>query len=113
MVKQIADIEILLCNNEVEALVLETNLIKHLTPKYNILMKDDKNLAYIKITSSTIPEVIKTRQKINDGGRYFGPFTQGSNIYTSLKSLRRMFKIRACRMKFSQKNTEIIITDRT
>jgi excinuclease ABC subunit C len=50
MVSKIVDIEIMLCQNEVEALVLETNLIKHLSPKYNILMKDDKNLAYIKIT---------------------------------------------------------------
>jgi excinuclease ABC subunit C len=50
MVDKIADIEILLCTTEVEALVLETNLIKHLSPKYNILMKDDKNLSYIKIT---------------------------------------------------------------
>ncbi len=50
MVEKIRDIETILCQTEVEALVLETNLIKHLTPKYNILMKDDKNLAYIKIT---------------------------------------------------------------
>lgn len=50
MVGKISDIETILCESEVEALVLETNLIKHLTPKYNILMKDDKNLAYIKIT---------------------------------------------------------------
>ena len=66
MVGKIADIEIITCTTEVEALVLETNLIKHLTPKYNILMKDDKNLAYIKITNSPIPELIKTRQKIRD-----------------------------------------------
>lgn len=50
MVSQIADIEIILCSTEVEALTLETNLIKHLKPKYNILMKDDKNMSYIKIT---------------------------------------------------------------
>jgi excinuclease ABC subunit C len=67
MVAKIADIEIIICATEVEALVLETNLIKHLTPKYNILMKDDKNLAYMKITNSPVPELIKTRQKIRDG----------------------------------------------
>jgi excinuclease ABC subunit C len=67
MVGKIADIEILLCETEVEALVLETNIIKHLAPpKYNILMKDDKNLAYLKITNSVIPELIKTRQKFQD-----------------------------------------------
>lgn len=67
MVDKICDIETILCATEVEALVLETNLIKHLTPKYNILMKDDKNLAYIKITNSSIPELVKTRQKTKDG----------------------------------------------
>jgi excinuclease ABC subunit C len=66
MVGKIEDIEIILCETEVEALVLETNIIKHLAPKYNILMKDDKNLAYLKITNSVIPELIKTRQKFQD-----------------------------------------------
>ena len=66
MVGKVSDIEIITCQTEVEALILETNLIKHLSPKYNILMKDDKNLAYIKITDSPIPEVIKTRQNIHD-----------------------------------------------
>ena len=74
MVGKIADIETILCQTEVEALVLETNLIKHLTPKYNILMKDDKNLSYIKITNSPVPELIKTRRKIHDGAEYYGPF---------------------------------------
>ncbi len=71
MVAKIADIEIITCMTEVEALVLETNLIKHLSPKYNILMKDDKNLAYLKITNSPVPELIKTRQRIRDGAEYF------------------------------------------
>lgn len=112
MVSQIADIEIILCQTEVEALTLETNLIKHLTPKYNILMKDDKNLAYIKFTKSPVAEVIKTRQKINDGGVYFGPFTQGANITASLKNLRRIFKIRDCKMKFAERQGKIEITDK-
>lgn len=66
MVAKIVDIELITCSNEVEALVLETNLIKHISPKYNILMKDDKNLAYLKFTHSPIPELIKTRKKIRD-----------------------------------------------
>jgi excinuclease ABC subunit C len=74
MVGKIIDIELIICETEVEALVLETNLIKHLTPKYNILMKDDKNLSYIKITKSPIPELIKTRQKYKDGAEYYGPY---------------------------------------
>ncbi len=112
MVSQIVDIEIILCQTEVEALTLETNLIKHLTPKYNILMKDDKNLSYIKITKNPIAEVIKTRQKLNDGAKYFGPFTQGANISASLKNLRRIFKIRDCKMKFADIHGKIEIMDK-
>lgn len=112
MVGQIVDIETILCQTEVEALVLETNLIKHFSPKYNILMKDDKNLSYLKITTGKIPELIKTRQKINDGAKYFGPFTQGMNLSENIKSLRRMFKIRACKMKFSDIGGKITITDK-
>ena len=100
MVGKITDIELILCATEVEALVLETNLIKHLTPKYNILMKDDKNLAYIKITNSPIPELIKTRQRIRDGAEYFGPYV--SAVEQSVRALRRVFKIRNCRVKFQK-----------
>ncbi|MBC7503551.1 excinuclease ABC subunit UvrC [Candidatus Gracilibacteria bacterium] len=103
MVAKIIDIEIITCQTEVEALVLETNIIKHLTPKYNILMKDDKNLAYLKITNSPVPELIKTRQKIRDGGVYFGPYVSG--VEQSVRALRRIFNIRNCRVKFSQKKS--------
>lgn len=112
MVSQIADIEIILCSSEVEALTLETNLIKHLSPKYNILMKDDKNMSYIKISQNVVAEVLRTRQKLSDGAKYFGPYAAGANIAGSLKTLRRIFKIRACRMKFSHQKGKIEITDR-
>lgn len=112
MVGKIADIETIICQTEVEALILETNLIKHLTPKYNILMKDDKNLAYLKITNSPVPELIKTRQRIRDGGIYFGPYVSG--VEQSVRALRRIFRIRNCRIKFSENRAEntIQITDK-
>ncbi len=117
MVRKIQDIETITCQTEVEALILETNLIKHLSPKYNILMKDDKNHAYIKITNSPVPEVIKTRQRFDDGGEYFGPYV--TSVEQSLRTLKRIFRIRNCRVKFEQKkwisskeNPEIIITDK-
>ncbi len=110
MVGKIDDIEIITCSTEVEALVLETNLIKHLTPKYNILMKDDKNLAYIKITNSLVPELIKTRQKFRDGAEYFGPYV--SAVEQSVRALRRIFRIRDCRVKFENKDWKIIISDK-
>ncbi len=110
MVGKIADIEIITCSTEVEALVLETNLIKHLIPKYNILMKDDKNLAYIKITNSFVPELIKTRQKFRDGGEYFGPYV--SAVEQSVRALRRIFRIRDCRVKFENKDGKIVLSDK-
>ncbi len=120
MVGKIVNIEVTLTASEVEALVLETNLIKHLRPKYNILMKDDKNLAYIKITRSPVPELIKTRQKIRDGAEYYGPYVAA--VEQSIRALRRIFRIRNCRMKFSphpltpsplgEGQGEVIITDK-
>ena len=111
MVAKIEDIELIICETEVEALVLETNIIKHLSPKYNILMKDDKNLAYIKITNSPVPELIKTRQKFHDGGEYYGPYV--SAVEQSVRALRRIFRIRNCKMKFARDGGEkIIITDK-
>ncbi|MDD2566093.1 MAG: excinuclease ABC subunit UvrC [Candidatus Gracilibacteria bacterium] len=99
MVEQVADIEIIETKNEIEALVLETNLIKKNRPKYNILMKDDKNLSYIKITSGPIPEVIRTRIKTKDG-EYFGPYPSTSNISSILYTIKKIFKIRSCRANF-------------
>ncbi len=110
MVAKIRDIELITCETEVEALVLETNLIKHISPKYNILMKDDKNLAYLKFTHSPVPELIKTRQRIRDGGLYFGPFVSG--VEQSVRALRKIFKIRNCRIKFAHIWQKLTITDK-
>lgn len=110
MVAQIRDIETILCATEVEALVLETNLIKHLTPKYNILMKDDKNLAYIKITPGPIPMVTKTRQKISDGGLYYGPYV--SAVEQCVRYLRKVFRVRNCRVRFARSASGISIADK-
>jgi len=67
MVEQIVDIKIIVTNNETESLLLENTLIKDKKPKYNVLLKDDKNYIYIKITKETFPKIIKTRQKTNTG----------------------------------------------
>ena len=99
MVTKVADIEWIETGSEVEALVLETNLIKKHLPKYNILMKDDKNLTYIKITNDPVPEVIKTRKKTSEG-TYFWPYTSTTNITLTLNALRQIFHIRDCRVVF-------------
>lgn len=102
MVAQVRDIEIVETRNELEALVLEANLIKEKQPKYNILLKDGKNLSYIHVTSGQIPEVVKTRTK-KKGGAYFGPYTAGANVTEVLKILKRVFGIRSCGVEFVEK----------
>lgn len=108
MVGQIKDITFIETNNELEALILETNYIKQYRPKYNILMKDDKNLVYIKITNDIIPEVIKTRIK-NENWEYFWPFPSTSNVTNILELVKKLFKIRSCHIKFSLEKDELKI----
>jgi len=112
MITQVQDIEVIETRNELEALVLETNLIKENQPKYNILMKDGKNLAYVHITNEMIPEVIKTRNK-KDNGIYFWPYTAGANVTEILKVLKRIFSIRSCRVEFIEKDGKISIGNKT
>lgn len=100
MVAQIADIETIETKNEVEALVLETNLIKLHKPKYNILMKDDKNLVYIKITDDPVPEVIKTRIKTSSW-EYFWPYPSTTNVTNVIEVLKKIFKVRNCHIRFA------------
>lgn len=99
MVHQVENIEWIETSSEIEALVLETNLIKKHRPKYNILMKDDKNLSYIGMTNGVVGEVFRTRQR-PESGTFFGPYTSKANIGLTLRHLRQIFKVRSCRMKF-------------
>lgn len=103
MVAQIARIEIIETTTEIEALVLETNLIKSLKPKYNILMKDDKNLSYIRIKSGPVEEVYRSRLKSGDMNESFGPYTTGTRISATLAALKRVFKVRACQVAFHER----------
>ena len=97
MVEQIEDMQYILTGSELEALILETNLIKELRPKYNILMKDDKNFAYIKITTNEdYPRILIVRKILKDHARYFGPKTAASRYYDILHLLRKIFPFRNC-----------------
>ncbi len=111
MIKQVKNIDYIETKNELEALVLETNLIKKEKPKYNILMKDDKNLTYIKISNDIIPEVYKTRIKSKDW-QYFWPYPSLVNINLILDSLKKIFKIRNCKVKFVKKNNKLILSSK-
>lgn len=109
MVSQIKNIEIILTNNEKESLILETTLIKKFSPKYNILMKDDKNHIYLKITDEEIPRFIKTRIKTSSG-EYFWPYISTNNSNKILKVTKNIFWHRSCNLNFKKINwkTEII-----
>ena len=96
LVKNIKDIEFFICKTEVEALILENNLIKKNMPKYNILLKDEKTYPYIKFTKEKFPkiEVVRSTRKLNENAKYFGPYPMG--IYFALKSLIKIFPVRDC-----------------
>lgn len=98
MVSHIADFEIIMTHSEVEALILECNLIKKHRPRYNISLKDDKSYPYVKVTvQEDFPRVFITRRVLKDGARYFGPYTSTAAVQESLKLLRRLFPLRSCR----------------
>ncbi|MGA9119853.1 MAG: excinuclease ABC subunit UvrC [Bacteroidota bacterium] len=96
MLRKATDLEIIVTDNEVEALILEANLIKQLKPRYNVSLKDDKSYPYIVITNEPFPRVFVTREVRRDGSRYFGPYTDVHNVRSALKSVRDLFMIRSC-----------------
>ena len=98
MVAKVADFEFIMTASEVEALILECNLIKKHRPRYNISLKDDKSYPYVKVTvQEEFPRVFITRRVVKDGARYFGPYTNATAVHESLKLLRRLFPLRTCR----------------
>jgi excinuclease ABC subunit C len=96
MLSRATDIEVIVTDSEVEALILEANLIKKLKPRYNVNLKDDKSYPYIVITSEPYPRVFVTRHIRRDGSRYFGPYTDVKNVRSALKSIRDIFMVRSC-----------------
>jgi excinuclease ABC subunit C len=97
LVREIADIEWIVVGSELEALILEMNLIKRHRPRYNVRLKDDKRYPYIKIHwADPFPKVTVTRQMVNDGSRYFGPYTSAWAVYQTLDVLRRIFPYLTC-----------------
>ena len=97
LVREIVDIEWIVVGSELEALILEMNLIKKHRPKYNIRLKDDKKYPYIKIHwNEPFPKVTVTRHMTEDGSRYFGPYTSAWAVYQTLEALRRIFPYLTC-----------------
>ncbi len=93
---QITSADYIITSSPIEALILENVLIKRYKPRYNIRLKDDKSYPYIKITNEIYPRVFVTRQVLDDGGKYFGPYGNVRAAKRSVKYLRKMFPIRGC-----------------
>lgn len=98
LVRRIADVETIVVGSEVEALLLEANLIKAHKPRFNIQLRDDKRYPYIKVTvQEPFPRVFVTRQLVNDGARYFGPYTDVGPMRQALAVIERLYTVRSCR----------------
>ena len=103
MISLVDYFEYIITDSELEALVLENNLIKEHSPKYNTLLKDDKTYPYIKVTvNETYPRIISTRRVLRDKARYFGPFTSGSAVNTTIEYLRNKYLIRDCNYRIDK-----------
>ncbi len=96
MLQRATDLEIIVTDSEVEALILEANIIKKLHPRYNVNLKDDKSYPYIVITNEPFPRVFVTRRIRRDGSHYYGPYTDVKNVRAALKAVREIFMIRSC-----------------
>lgn len=97
MVENIAYFEYMLTDSELEALILECNLIKKHKPKYNIMLKDDKHYPYIKITlNETYPRIMVVRKIIKDGGKYFGPYSDATAVKEIIQLIKKIFPLRTC-----------------
>lgn len=103
MVSNVSYFEYIITDSETEALVLECNLIKKYRPKYNVLLKDDKQYPYIKVTiNERYPRIFMTRQLKNDGAKYFGPYAGGGTVKTVLELIGKIFKPPRCNRKFPE-----------
>ncbi len=100
MVHAVASFDYFLCKTEIEALTLENALIKQYTPRYNIKLKDAKSYPYIKITDGEYPAIVMTRKRLNDKGRYFGPYSGTATVYSVLDMLHKTLGLPSCRRSF-------------
>ncbi|HKL75655.1 MAG TPA: GIY-YIG nuclease family protein, partial [Halanaerobiales bacterium] len=106
MIDHIDDFDYIVTDTEVEAYILEANLIKKYQPKFNIRLKDDKSYPYIKVTTNEdFPRVFKTRVVKNDGNKYFGPFADVNAIYKTINVLKDLFSLRTCKREITEGET--------
>ena len=104
LVSRIADIKFIVVDNEMEALLLENNMIKQYKPRYNIMLKDDKTYPWICVKNERFPRVFLTRKKVNDGSIYFGPYPSVTVAKTFLEMLRKLYPIRNCKLVLKEEH---------
>ncbi|WP_411169116.1 excinuclease ABC subunit UvrC [Clostridium sp. MB05] len=108
MVKNISEFEYIVTDSEMEALILECNLIKKHSPRYNIALKDDKFYPFIKITANDdYPRVFVTRKYAKDGSKYFGPYTNGTAVYETITLINKIFPIRTCKLIINESGEKV------
>jgi excinuclease ABC subunit C len=105
LIPQVKDIDYIITDNEVEALILENSLVKKYKPRYNVKLKDDKRYPYLKITDEDFPRISMTRIVENDGAKYFGPYVHSRATRQSLKEITKAFPIRTCDLTIEEGNT--------
>lgn len=96
MMRTVADLEVRRTTSEAEALLLESQLIKDLKPKYNVTFRDDKTYPMLKVTNEPYPRLLVTRRRLSDGAAYFGPYTEAGLMHQAVQFLRRVFPLRTC-----------------
>ena len=105
MVSLIDHIEFIVCSNEMEALILECNYIKNNKPKFNVLLKDDKTYPYVKVTiKDKYPSIYITRQKKEDGAKYYGPYADVKAIKDNINTIKEIFPVKRCKYNLEKKN---------
>jgi excinuclease ABC subunit C len=106
MVSRIRNVEWIITDSEAEALLMENNLIKEYTPRYNVRLKDDKSFPFIRVTHEPFPRVFITRSVEKDGSKYYGPYTDVRHVRKRLRVLHRTFPLRTCRYRLDEKTIE-------
>lgn len=104
IVEKTEEVQIVVTDSEVEALILENNLIKQFKPRYNVNLKDDKSYPFIKVTNELFPRIYPTRHLVNDGSKYFGPYTDVKSMKASLRMINQIFRIRSCKLDLTEEN---------
>jgi excinuclease ABC subunit C len=103
LVRKIVDIKYLVVDTEMDALLLENNLIKKYMPKYNIQLKDDKTYPWICVTNEAYPRIFSTRRVIKDGSKYYGPYASVKMMHTLLDLIKDVYPLRTCRLNLEEK----------